>query len=90
MTDTADTQRPLTAMRVAELQQLAAELGIKGAARLRKSELIDRIEAARAAAEPAEQAEAPAEQPAAEQTETAAPAQAETAEQAEPKQTEPK
>ena len=69
--------RPLEQMRVADLQALAAQHGIKGAARMRKSVLIDAIQQAQggAAAEPqAEQA--PADQAAAApeaQTAVAAP-----------------
>lgn len=69
--------RPLEQMRVADLQALAAQHGIKGAARMRKSVLIDAIQQAQggAASEPpAEQA--PADQAAAApeaQTAVAAP-----------------
>jgi len=70
--DATTTSVPLTSMRVADLQALAAELGIRGAARLRKQALVDAIEAARAAAEP-EQAPA-VETPA---VEAEAPAQVE-------------
>ncbi|RDV44201.1 transcription termination factor Rho [Leifsonia sp. ku-ls] len=54
--DTSD----LTSLKVAELQALAAELGLQGAGRLRKGELVEAIAAARAAAAPADAA-APAE-----------------------------
>ncbi|MEF3323574.1 transcription termination factor Rho [Gulosibacter sp. GYB002] len=48
MTEQNETQaRPLNSMRVADLQALAAEMGIKGSARLRKSQLIEVIEQAR-------------------------------------------
>ncbi|CAG7845305.1 Transcription termination factor Rho [Pseudoclavibacter triregionum] len=76
--DRADTTAPeLASMRVADLQALAAELGIRGAARLRKGELVAAIEAARAEAQdaPADAAaqdEAPAEKAPAEQAEVAA------------------
>ncbi|MEY9950877.1 transcription termination factor Rho [Leifsonia sp. EB34] len=56
--DTSD----LTSLKVAELQALAAELGLQGATRLRKGELVEAIAAARAAAAGTE---APAEQEAA-------------------------
>ncbi|QNE34814.1 transcription termination factor Rho [Leifsonia shinshuensis] len=44
--DTSD----LTSLKVAELQALAAELGLQGATRLRKGELVEAIATARAAA----------------------------------------
>ncbi|GAA4151591.1 transcription termination factor Rho [Leifsonia shinshuensis] len=65
--DTSD----LTSLKVAELQALAAELGLQGATRLRKGELVEAIATARAAA--AGTADAPAEQ------EAAAPVSLETA-----------
>lgn len=43
----AATDRPLAQMRVADLQALASQLGIKGAARMRKSQLVEAISAAR-------------------------------------------
>ncbi len=53
MTEHNETQtRALTSMRVADLQALAAEMGIKGAARLRKSQLIEVIEKARGESQP--------------------------------------
>ncbi|WP_314148978.1 Rho termination factor N-terminal domain-containing protein, partial [uncultured Leifsonia sp.] len=52
--DTSD----LTSLKVAELQALAAQLGLQGASKLRKGELVAAIAAARAAA--GEQTEAPA------------------------------
>jgi transcription termination factor Rho len=71
--DTSD----LTSLKVAELQALAAELGLQGATRLRKGELVEAIAAARAAA--AGTAEAPAEPEAVEPeaVETAEPVAAE-------------
>ncbi|ANF33107.1 transcription termination factor Rho [Leifsonia xyli] len=51
--DTSD----LTSLKVAELQALAAELGLQGAGRLRKGELVEAIAAARAAGAPADSAE---------------------------------
>lgn len=48
--DTSD----LTSLKVAELQALAAGLGLQGAGRLRKGELVEAIAAARAAAAPAD------------------------------------
>ena len=66
MTDTtgangADTTRELASMRVPDLQALAAELGIRGAARLRKGELVEAITAARGEAEADADAAAAAE-----------------------------
>ncbi|MBS3177639.1 MULTISPECIES: transcription termination factor Rho [unclassified Pseudoclavibacter] len=55
-TPTAEQEAPLTSMKVADLQALAAGLQIRGARSLRKGALIDAIEAARASAAP----EAPA------------------------------
>ncbi|UAJ80827.1 transcription termination factor Rho [Leifsonia sp. ZF2019] len=57
--DTSD----LTALKVAELQALASQLGLQGASKLRKGELVEAIAAARAAAQPeaAVQAAAPVE-----------------------------
>ncbi|MGN7800576.1 transcription termination factor Rho [Leifsonia sp. 22587] len=51
--DTSD----LTGLKVAELQALAAGLGLQGATRLRKGELVEAIAAARAASAPADAAE---------------------------------
>ncbi|WP_431220675.1 transcription termination factor Rho [Leifsonia xyli] len=48
--DTSD----LTGLKVAELQALAAGLGLQGATRLRKGELVEAIAAARAAAAPSD------------------------------------
>jgi len=53
--DTSD----LTSLKVAELQALAAGLGLQGAGRLRKGELVEAIAAARAAAAPADAAAEP-------------------------------
>ncbi|SEA96212.1 transcription termination factor Rho [Leifsonia sp. 21MFCrub1.1] len=53
--DTSD----LTALKVAELQALAAGLGLQGATRLRKGELVEAIAAARAASAPADALELP-------------------------------
>ena len=60
-TPTAEQEAPLTSMKVADLQALAAGLQIRGARSLRKGALIEAIEAARASAEP----EAPSAEPAA-------------------------
>ncbi|GGA59016.1 transcription termination factor Rho [Pseudoclavibacter endophyticus] len=67
MTDAngASTQVDLTAMRVADLQALASQMGIRGAARLRKGELVRAIEEARDAAAPEADEQAAAEQTAA-------------------------
>ncbi|WP_025157021.1 transcription termination factor Rho [Leifsonia aquatica] len=46
--DTSD----LTSLKVAELQALASQLGLQGASKLRKGELVEAIAAARAAAQP--------------------------------------
>ncbi|MFP3464718.1 transcription termination factor Rho [Leifsonia sp. SIMBA_070] len=51
--DTSD----LASLKVAELQALAAGLGLQGATRLRKGELVEAIAAARAAAAPTDAAE---------------------------------
>ncbi|KQW07768.1 transcription termination factor Rho [Leifsonia sp. Root4] len=56
----AHTRTALNALRVAELQALANELGISGAGKLRKGELVDAITESQASA-----ASAPAEAPAA-------------------------
>lgn len=45
-----NTERPLAQMRVADLQAMAGKLGLKGAARMRKSQLIEAIEEARGGA----------------------------------------
>ncbi|MDN4598718.1 transcription termination factor Rho [Leifsonia virtsii] len=58
--DTSD----LTSLKVAELQALAAELGLQGAGRLRKGELVEAIAAARAAAAPSDAAAEPQSEPA--------------------------
>lgn len=74
----------LASMRVADLQALAATLGIRGGARLRKSELIAAIEQAQAVAEapaePAADAEAVEAVDEGSSAEPAAPAAAEAAE----------
>nr|WP_218857204.1 transcription termination factor Rho [Leifsonia soli] len=49
----------MTALKVAELQALAAGLGLQGATRLRKGELVEAIAAARAASAPADALELP-------------------------------
>ncbi|UQN15907.1 transcription termination factor Rho [Gulosibacter sp. ACHW.36C] len=94
MTDstTPNESRPLEQMRVADLQALAAQHGIKGAARMRKSVLIDAIQQAQAgetadatqAGAPAEAVTAPATEPnaVAEPAKDAAPADAAAVEQA--------
>ncbi|GAB3292297.1 transcription termination factor Rho [Pseudoclavibacter terrae] len=51
-TPTAEQEAPLTSMKVADLQALAAGLQIRGARSLRKGALIDAIETARASAAP--------------------------------------
>ncbi|GAB3172018.1 transcription termination factor Rho [Myceligenerans halotolerans] len=47
MTDTTDNAKPasgaLSAMRLAELQSLASELGVKGISKMRKSDLVEAI-----------------------------------------------
>jgi len=50
----------LTTLKVAELQALAAEIGLPGANRLRKGELVEAIAAARAASAPADATAEPA------------------------------
>ncbi|MFF1571986.1 transcription termination factor Rho [Leifsonia sp. NPDC058292] len=64
----ADT-RELTSLKVAELQALAAELGIQGANRLRKGELVEAVASARAAAAGATVGDASQADAASEQTE---------------------
>ncbi len=66
----------LDKMKVAELRQMAKELGLKGYSSLKKADLIDKI-ASHQAEEPAVE-EAPAEEPAAEE----APAEEPAAEEA--------
>jgi len=92
----------LARLRVSELQAIAAELGIPGASKLRKGELVVAVTAARAGAPvevpldvsidgaPAPEAAAP-EAPAIEDAAAEAPAAPQSAEQtaAEPEQTEP-
>ncbi|MGO1542905.1 MAG: transcription termination factor Rho [Gulosibacter sp.] len=75
----ANSDQPLSAKRVTELQAIAQGLGIKGAARMRKTVLIEAIESARAGNTGAAAAAADSKdksQPAAEATQTA-PKQAE-------------
>ena len=43
MTETSSAQPSLSTMRLAELQQLASSMGLKGISRMRKSELIAAI-----------------------------------------------
>ncbi|MDJ1369884.1 transcription termination factor Rho [Gulosibacter molinativorax] len=57
----ATESRPLSAMRVADLQRIAQELGIKGAARMRKTVLVEAIEAAQSGNTAQAPAAAPAE-----------------------------
>jgi hypothetical protein len=66
----------LDKMKVAELRQLAKELGLKGYSSLKKADLIDKI-ASHQAEEPAVE-EAPAEEPAAEEAPAEEPAAEET------------
>ncbi|HWR85410.1 MAG TPA: Rho termination factor N-terminal domain-containing protein, partial [Rhodoglobus sp.] len=70
--DGADARTALTSLTVAQLQARAAELGIPGAARLRKGELVNAIienqDGADASSQPSE-APAETEQPEAEQAE---------------------
>ncbi|KAB1657326.1 transcription termination factor Rho [Pseudoclavibacter chungangensis] len=81
--DGATTGVPLTAMRVPDLQALASQLGIRGAARLRKRELIAAIEEAQGGADasaPTEDAEVqPAPEASAEQASLVAEAPADEA-----------
>ncbi|GAA2002535.1 hypothetical protein GCM10009755_09170 [Brevibacterium samyangense] len=80
-TDTVARSGSLTALRLPQLQEMAAGLGIKGYRRLRKGELIDAIKAAQSGA-PATTASAPAPKRTtkktaeAPKTEAAAPAEA--------------
>ena len=43
MTETSSAQPSLSTMRLAELQQLASSMGLKGISRMRKSELVAAI-----------------------------------------------
>ena len=43
MTETSSAQPSLSTMRLAELQQLAGSMGLKGISRMRKSELVAAI-----------------------------------------------
>jgi hypothetical protein len=70
----------LDKMKVAELRQLAKELGLKGYSSLKKADLIDKI-ASHQAEEPAVE-EAPAEEPAAEEAPAEEPAAEEPAPEA--------
>ncbi len=47
MTETSTDAPALSAMRLAELQKLAASIGLKGTSRMRKSELVSAIKASR-------------------------------------------
>ena len=52
MTETSNAQPALSIMRLAELQKLAASMGLKGTSRMRKSELVAAIRDGAACAEP--------------------------------------
>ncbi|MDO5683485.1 MAG: Rho termination factor N-terminal domain-containing protein, partial [Propionibacteriaceae bacterium] len=78
----------LDAMLLPELKQLAASMGLRGTATMRKSAIIDAIKTAQSGSRPADRADRPAEQPAeraertpatAEQTTTDRGARAESA-----------
>ncbi|MFD2674078.1 transcription termination factor Rho [Gulosibacter bifidus] len=76
----ATTDRPLAQMRVADLQALASQLGVKGAARMRKSQLVEAVAAARGDKAGADAAkESPKDAPAADGGATEGAAQAATA-----------
>lgn len=80
MTETSSAQPSLTTMRLAELQQLASSMGLKGTSRLRKSELVAAIrEAGPASAAPTRAARkaAPATKAPAQPTASAQPAEGE-------------
>ena len=69
MTETPSDKPALSTMRLAELQQLASSMGLKGTSRMRKSELVAAIrgegsDAARSSAR-SSSSEAPAQQDAA-------------------------
>ncbi|WP_415504412.1 Rho termination factor N-terminal domain-containing protein, partial [Actinomyces slackii] len=49
MTETSSSQSALSTMRLAELQALAGQIGLKGISRMRKSELVAAIRDARGA-----------------------------------------
>ena len=50
MTETSSAQPSLSTMRLAELQQLASSMGLKGTSRMRKSELVAAIRSGGASA----------------------------------------
>lgn len=58
-TTTSTTATPLDGLLKADLHQLASALGIQGAARLRKGELVEAITSTRSAARPPAPTEAP-------------------------------
>ncbi|BDA63564.1 transcription termination factor Rho [Actinomyces capricornis] len=75
MTETSSSQSSLSTMRLAELQALAGQMGLKGTSRMRKSELVAAIREARGTSTPAT-APTPDQAPSAEQpTGQAAPAE---------------
>ncbi|MDO5063386.1 MAG: transcription termination factor Rho [Actinomyces bowdenii] len=52
MTETSSSQSSLSTMRLAELQALAGQMGLKGTSRMRKSELVAAIREARGSSTP--------------------------------------
>jgi len=52
VTDTNQTSGSIAALRLPELQAMAAELGVKGTSKMRKSDLVDAISQARGASRP--------------------------------------
>lgn len=52
MTETSSSQSTLSTMRLAELQTLAGQMGLKGTSRMRKSELVAAIREARGSSAP--------------------------------------
>lgn len=52
MTDTNQTSGSIAALRLPELQAMAAELGVKGTSKMRKSDLVDAISQARGGSRP--------------------------------------
>ncbi|WP_127842466.1 transcription termination factor Rho [Actinomyces wuliandei] len=54
MTETSTAQPSLSTMRLAELQQLAGQMGLKGISRMRKSELVAAIREADGSLDPAD------------------------------------
>ncbi|RRD30362.1 transcription termination factor Rho [Actinomyces bowdenii] len=68
MTETSSSQSSLSTMRLAELQALAGQMGLKGTSRMRKSELVAAIREARGSSTPAS-ASTPDQAPAVEQPE---------------------